>query len=146
MSKFKVGEKVIVTKPDKFFNKNDVGIVLKYCRNSTPELEVIEGKYPGRSLLIEENQVEKFLEPKFKVGDVIYCWKSINTEDKGEIVKVALNKKRGTFSYLAFSYESGFPIALMENEVKLVEQKSKVEEMTVAQICKALGKEIKIIK
>lgn len=152
MNKFKVGTKVIVTEPDKFFNKNDVGVIVKVHFSSTLELKVIEGRHVGMLLMIDSSQVVKFIEPKYKIGDRVLAFPSIDdANDIAQIVQVAVNKKLGECCYLAFTLESGLVLAFEEHRIKLVKKVSvdcacDVEEMTLAQVCKKLGKNIKIIK
>lgn len=138
MSKFKVGEKVYVKEVGRWAK------VIKYS-----ELLYFIKDEHGKKGYIEESYLERFIEPKYKVGDKVYAFPVLTySEDKAEIVKCSLNKKRGEYSYLTFKTDTGFPIAMNESDVILygTRPKPEVKEMTMEQVCRELGKEIKIIK
>lgn len=95
--------------------------------------------------------VEEFIEPKYKIGQKVYCYPSSykddpNMRDTAEIVKMSLNKQKKEYSYLAFQDDGGYPMAFMEGSIVLVPKKPNVCEMTLADVCKKLGRNIKIIK
>lgn len=86
--------------------------------------------------------LDLFIEPKFKVG---YKFKT-RLGDVFEVVKVALNKKKNTTTYLCFNIKNGNSGCIEEENLVKLEKNEKVEEMTLDQICSALGKKIKIKK
>jgi hypothetical protein len=67
--------------------------------------------------------LEEYIEPKYQVGDIVYCYPSSRKpgymEDTCEIVKFALNKKKSAYSYLAFN-DNGYIFCFQEDEVLLV--------------------------
>ena len=71
-------------------------------------------------VVVRIGELEKFIEPKYKIGTKIYCYPysymDENMDDTCEIVKSSLNKKMGEYSYLAFS-ETGQAFAFNESQV-----------------------------
>lgn len=59
-----------------------------------------------------------------------------NMEEEFDIIAVRRPIKKSDCTFKAFKYESG----------TLVYERKEVEEMTLAEVCKLLGKEIKIVK
>jgi hypothetical protein len=67
---------------------------------------------------INEQYLVEFIEPKFKVGEIVELFPLIKSNSIGEIVKCALNKKRKTYYYLVFDTTDGYAVAQEESTVK----------------------------
>lgn len=167
MSKFKVGDKVIfrTLKTGTVYDQNwklasleevyTVEFIGKYPfkKNSVEEAVVLEGiksrygTYGGfvPVSILEKSLFDTFVKPKYKVGQ-----KFVNGNNwVMEIVKSSLNKKKGEYYYMLFDANDGYGMVESESSLSRMERFNKpkeVEEMTLAQVCKKLGKNIKIIK
>lgn len=162
MSKFKKGEKVIVIKNYSNLQIGDDCIVdtvdgeaeQYYIRKIGGEL--------SDSNWMNKDEIEKFIEPKFKIGDRFEasCVEGFGKETHVfEIVKVSLNKKKKEYSYLLFSLKNGDAMTALDSELitakkvvkeKVIKQKvvnftSKEVEVKMNDILKSMGKDI-IIK
>ena len=154
MNQFKAGDKVYVKKVGKWAVVLSIAGIFKGITKYDIKDE------EGYSGWVVEKDLEKFIEPKFKVGDKVLLFPiidDVNDPQKGfgEIVKTALNKKLGRYIYVVFATDDGYPVLQREGEVVLAPKKKKdcvggvcegSVEMTLAQVCKKLGKNIKIVK
>lgn len=132
MSKFKIGEKVYIPKNGKW------ATVCGYLLNKL----FVEDE-DGQKGNIQEKFVEKFIEPKFKVGHKFFFTKDTNIEV--EVVKASLNKKKKEYSYLCFDVKTGKEYAISESDID-PRCGTPAIEMTLEQVCRELGKNIKIKK
>lgn len=146
MNKFKVGQKVYVKRFGMW------GRIVKFVFDN----RVLVKFENGQKITGPIEDCEKFIEPKYKVGQFIRCYPNSFKEDKSaddvcEIVKTSLNKKAGEYSYLAFN-ENGSSFAFNESSVILAECTcdEPVVEMTIKQLEdlfeSTTGGKLKIIK
>ena len=143
MNKFKVGEKVYMNKVGYW------AIIQKIVKN---KYHIIDEN--GNAGWDVESNMEKFIEPKYKVRDMFYkypsCHKDEGMGDVCEVVKISLNKKAKEYSYLCFD-KFGYCKAFNESEVVPVEKKSKVITVSIKEIeskmneiFRSMGKDYKI--
>ena len=109
MNKFKIGEKVYVQKLGLW------GVVVMFTAHDKVKLKLENGNFIFGPI----TDCEKFIEPKYKIGTKIVAFPSCNYTDVAQIVGRHLNKKKGEYTYLAFTLESGLEIAMPESRVKL---------------------------
>jgi UDP-N-acetyl-D-mannosaminuronic acid transferase (WecB/TagA/CpsF family) len=73
------------------------------------------------------DELEKFIEPKFEVGEKIIAFPGVDKDGSvAEIVKAILNKKRKTYYYVAFCTDDGYAVMQEENRVIPFVKKVKV--------------------
>ena len=144
MSKFKKGEKIYSNKLGMW------GVIDFSCfAGITANME------NGENETFSHEEVEKFIEPKFKVGDKFEgrSLKDMSTVTI-EIVKISLNKKLKEYSYLAFDVETGESYCLEDSDLlgfkkvektKVVNFTIKEVEVKMNEILKNMGRDI-IIK
>lgn len=148
-NKFTVGDKVIIPKfkEQGFFDKahviigkvkiNDKLTIMKFVKSSDNQSCVIVKECAG---YIPVNLIEKFLEPKFKVG-----YKFVINNIRFEIVKSSLNKKLKTYSYLCYDLDTGAAWGVEEKEIPVKLSVKPEVKMTLAEVSKALGKKVIIV-
>lgn len=143
MNKFKVGQKVYVTQVGKWG-------VIETIKKDRYYIVDEDGVYGW----VLEAEVEKFIEPKYKIRDVFYKYPASHKDrgmgDRCEVVKISLNKKAGEYSYLCFD-KNGGSVAFNESSVVPVEKKSKVITVSIKEIeskmneiFRSMGKDYKI--
>lgn len=119
---FKVGQKVYIAKIGKW-----------------GQIRTIKGDRV--TLITEDNrlgvgtldEIEKFIEPKFKVHDKFRVSPERNWVT--EIVKTSLNKKNGEYSYLCFD-EDGYVRGATETELSAMQKLSKKGKVkTEVKVC-----------
>lgn len=141
MIKVKKGEKIYIPKfgLSAIVNYVDEGGFIVELENGKPLTILYNYAYKP-----DEIKYEKFIKPKYKVGEKIMPWfASSGKKDVAEIVKVALNKKTKSYVYLAFTLDCGYPIVEREEDVILY-KKEKIVELTVDEISKKLGYKVKV--
>jgi hypothetical protein len=67
------------------------------------------------------DELEEFIEPKYKVGDIVIAFPATSNKDEAQIVKCALNKKKKTYFYMAFCMDqTGYAVLQEECYVRPV--------------------------
>lgn len=110
--KFKVGEKV-------YRNFSKTWAKIEECKDN--EYYIVDEL--GVEGWIEEEELETYIEPLYKVGEIIKAFPSIISEIGAEIVKVILNKKRKTYYYVAFCVDDGYAVLQEEKIVQIIKTK-----------------------
>lgn len=111
---FNKGDKIITTQGFKgSFKKGESGLILNIVRDSEKAIYVCDLEYSGAVPLPLE-YFEKFLVPKFEVG---YKFIHTSSGEEHEIIKVALNKKLKSYSYLCYELSSGDSYGVEEKYV-----------------------------
>lgn len=163
MSKFKVGDKVIMPKIIEIGHATKGFIESSGTPINNPIVVTSVGFYGSYECIttsyyngyIPVGCFELFIEPEFKVG-FKFNRPVISSSVRTEIVKVSLNKKRKKYFYVCFDLDDGYPSLFDYDYIKECIKKytpkkvcpitKPVEEMTLAQVCRKLGKDIKIVK
>lgn len=123
MNNYNVGDKVYI---------KELGLWGKVERLTGGIIVMAEN---SKRYAVTHQEIEPFIEPKFKVGDKFrVCPKK---DWVTEIVKCSLNKQKGEYSYLCFD-EDGYERGICETELsqyhKLEKEKPQVYRMTVPQL------------
>lgn len=159
MHNLKRGDKVIIKSEDVSplvtnYKKGDEAVVVAVYKSGGVEVVMYDGCHQVILWGERAGEVfEKFIEPKYKKYQKIYAFpalhKSGDNDDVAEIVAVNLNKVKGEYAYMAFGVNSGIRgmvCSFLESEIVPVVKSKPVVEMTLAEVCKKLGRNIKIVK